>query len=52
VNVFSDTESDIVFIHQQGSGSSFKNIYEALKNDLVLDDKKQVSQPQTQPTQA
>jgi len=33
-------ETDVIFMHQQGSGSSYKAIFEMIKNDLNLKDKK------------
>jgi len=41
--------TNIVFMHQQGSASAYKTIFEVLKNELNLKDKTvvvpQVSQP-------
>jgi len=47
INPF-DNEIEIAFVHQQGSGSSFKSVFEIIKNDLKLDDKKLIPQQPAQ----
>jgi len=37
-----DNEVNIIFMHQQGSGTSYKAIFELIKNDLNLKDKRVV----------
>lgn len=38
-------ETDVIFMHQQGSGSSYRAIFELIKNDLNLKDKRVVAPP-------